>query len=136
MTRNLDCKCILKGSKFMIENNKSDKVLLHEIIQSHWGMNLKIIFSQITVKKIWNSTKIFHFLHTKAYIRRHLISMTSCLFFKSKVPKQYLAETYNCSAYIINRLPTKILGFKSPYSLLYDKEPNMKYLRVYHYVSH
>lgn len=41
---------------------------------------------------------------------------------------------YTTAVYIINRLPSGVIGKKSPFEKLYSKKPSLHYLRVFGYV--
>lgn len=49
---------------------------------------------------------------------RHLLETTRALLFQNNVPKTYWGEAVLTSTYVINRLPSKVLGSKSPLNLL------------------
>lgn len=51
---------------------------------------------------------------------RHLLETARALMFKSLVPNSYWGEVVLTSSYLINRLPSKVLGFKTPLSVLLD----------------
>ena len=57
---------------------------------------------------------------------RHLLDMTRAILFHKHVPKAYWGEAVLTSAYLINRLPTNVLQFKSPLELLNQFFPNVK----------
>ena len=64
---------------------------------------------------------------------RHLLDMTREILFHKHVPKAYWGEAVLTSAYLINRLPTNVLQFKSPLELLNQFFPNVK--TTYHLTS-
>ena len=49
---------------------------------------------------------------------RHLLKCTRALLFQQNVPKSYWGETVLTSTYVINRIPSRVLGFKSPLETL------------------
>lgn len=61
----------------------------------------------------------------------HLICITRCLFSQSEISKEYWYEPYATSGYSINRIPSKNLNYTSPFSLLYNREPDLSYLRTF-----
>ena len=54
----------------------------------------------------------------------HLLNVTRALLFHKNVPTQYWGEAVLTTAHLINRLPTLVLGFKSPIEILIKKFPN------------
>ncbi|KAM0960567.1 hypothetical protein ACFX2C_025595 [Malus domestica] len=51
--------------------------------------------------------------------------------FHSNVPKIFWSQGVLTAAYLINRLPSKILKFKSPYEVLKDRQINLSHLGVF-----
>ena len=49
---------------------------------------------------------------------RHLLERTRALLFQQNVQKSYWGEVVLTSAYVINRIPSRVLGFKSPLETL------------------
>ena len=49
---------------------------------------------------------------------RHLLECTRALLFQHNVPKSYWGKAVLTSAYVINRIPSRVLGFKSPLETL------------------
>ncbi|RVW56241.1 Retrovirus-related Pol polyprotein from transposon RE1 [Vitis vinifera] len=51
--------------------------------------------------------------------------------FHAQVPTQFWGECALTAVHIINRLPSPILSFKTPFELLYSKPPSYSHLRVF-----
>ena len=49
---------------------------------------------------------------------RHLLEMTRSLMFTSHVPKSFWGDALLTACYLINRLPSRVLDFKKPISVL------------------
>jgi len=49
---------------------------------------------------------------------RHLLETTRALLFQHQVPKNYWGEAVLTSTYLINRIPSRVIGFKSPLNYL------------------
>jgi len=60
-----------------------------------------------------------------------VINMTRTLLLASKLPSHMWAEAAQTAAYLINRLPTRILGGKSPMEMLTGRKPNLAHLRTF-----
>lgn len=54
---------------------------------------------------------------------RHVTEMGLALLFHSRVPTYYWVDTFSTATYIINRLPTPLLGGLSPFEILHGKAP-------------
>lgn len=61
---------------------------------------------------------------------RHIIETTRSLLHTTSMPQQLWGEATLTAIYLINRLPTPVLGQKSPFQKLFDKEPDYHSLRV------
>ncbi|KAK4381522.1 Retrovirus-related Pol polyprotein from transposon RE1 [Sesamum angolense] len=62
---------------------------------------------------------------------KHLLQVARALMFESYLPKQFWAESILAATYIINRLPSPILNWKSPYEILHHKSPSYQFLRAF-----
>lgn len=62
---------------------------------------------------------------------RDLLEKTRSMMFQMNIPKFYWSHTVLSAAYIINRLPTRILNGKSPWETLKNKKINLSHLRVF-----
>ncbi|KAJ9557137.1 hypothetical protein OSB04_011751 [Centaurea solstitialis] len=55
---------------------------------------------------------------------RHLVETRLDMLFHAHIPTGYWIDAFSSVAYIINRLPSKILDDKSPFELLYSRVPS------------
>lgn len=62
---------------------------------------------------------------------RHIVDMGLTLMAHSSTPPEYWVEAFNTALYLINRLPTKILNFVSPYEKLFKRAPDYSILRTF-----
>lgn len=62
---------------------------------------------------------------------RHILETGLTLLAHAHLSNKYWVDAFFTAIYIINRLPTPTLEFKSPFSKLYDKEPDYQVLRVF-----
>ncbi|KAL0395631.1 UNVERIFIED_CONTAM: Retrovirus-related Pol polyprotein from transposon RE2 [Sesamum calycinum] len=65
--------------------------------------------------------------------RKHkqLLEMARALLFQSSLPKKFWGESILTATYLINRLPTPLLNWKSPFEILYKKPPSYAQLKVF-----
>lgn len=62
---------------------------------------------------------------------RHLLETARALRFEANLPKRFWGECVLTAAYIINRLPSKTLGDKTPFEILYSQKPEYDHMRVF-----
>jgi Reverse transcriptase (RNA-dependent DNA polymerase)/Integrase core domain/gag-polypeptide of LTR copia-type/GAG-pre-integrase domain len=62
---------------------------------------------------------------------RHLLEITRALLFSANMPKEYWAVAVRTACYLINRLPSRILEFKSPLEIIYNRKINISHLKVF-----
>jgi len=62
---------------------------------------------------------------------RHIVELGLTLLAQAKMPRHYWWEAFSTAVYLINRLPSSINPNKSPYSLVYKKEPDYENLKPF-----
>jgi Integrase core domain/gag-polypeptide of LTR copia-type len=62
---------------------------------------------------------------------RHLLEITRALLFSANMSKEYWAVAVRTACYLINRLPSRILGFKIPLEILYNRKIGISHIRVF-----
>lgn len=61
---------------------------------------------------------------------RHLLETARALRFEANLPKKFWGECVLTAAYIINRLPSKVIENKTPYELVFNQKPEYDHMRV------
>ena len=59
------------------------------------------------------------------------MEIARCLLYEKKMPLKFWAEAVNTASYLLNRMPTKVLGDKTPYEIWYVFKPKVDYLKVF-----
>ena len=61
---------------------------------------------------------------------RHVLETARAIKIQSNLPDKFWGECVEVAVYIINRIPLTTIGNKTPYELLYNKQPSLSHLRV------
>ncbi|GKD45633.1 retrovirus-related pol polyprotein from transposon RE1, partial [Tanacetum coccineum] len=72
-----------------------------------------------------------HLNKTGVLKHRHLVETGLAMLFHAHVPASYWVDAFSSATYIINQLPTKLLGNHSPFELLYSRLPNYTNFRAF-----
>ncbi|KAL0361708.1 UNVERIFIED_CONTAM: Retrovirus-related Pol polyprotein from transposon RE1 [Sesamum radiatum] len=62
---------------------------------------------------------------------KHLLSMARSLLFQASLPDKFWGDCILAATYIINRIPSQILNWTTPYQLLFNKAPSYDHFRVF-----
>ncbi|KAJ0444423.1 putative RNA-directed DNA polymerase [Helianthus annuus] len=62
---------------------------------------------------------------------RHLSEVARALLFHSHLPKKFWYDAYATAAYLINRLPSPVIHYSSPFETLFGSSPDYSFLRTF-----
>lgn len=62
---------------------------------------------------------------------RHLLETARSIMFQASLPRKFWGECVQAATYIINRLPSKVINNKTPFEIVFGKEPNYDFLKVF-----
>ncbi|KAL0399945.1 UNVERIFIED_CONTAM: Retrovirus-related Pol polyprotein from transposon RE1 [Sesamum radiatum] len=62
---------------------------------------------------------------------RHLLNVARALLFQASLPIKFWGDSILTATFLINRTPTKLLNWKTPYELLYGHVPSYTHLRTF-----
>ncbi|XP_019224817.1 PREDICTED: uncharacterized protein LOC109206448 [Nicotiana attenuata] len=70
--------------------------------------------------------------------RRHrtILDVARSLRFQASIPLRFWGEYVNTVVYLLKRLPSKVIEYKSPFQKLYLHPPSLNHLRVFGYLSY
>jgi hypothetical protein len=60
-----------------------------------------------------------------------LLEKTRAIMLQMNVPKDFLSYRVLTAVYLVNRLPSRVLEFKSPFKFLQDKIPDISHIKVF-----
>ncbi len=61
---------------------------------------------------------------------RHILEIARALRFHANLPIKFWGECVLTAVYIINRLPSKVIGNKTPYEILLQRRPSYSHLKI------
>lgn len=61
---------------------------------------------------------------------RDLLEKTQAIMIQMNVPKSFWSYEVLTAAYLINRLPSRVLDFKFPLEVLQEKRPDISHLKI------
>lgn len=124
---------------------KSDVSLIfpifHKMVKTQFGVDIKRIRSD-NAKDYFNQVLSPYFqnhgiVHESSCVNTpqqngvaerkngHLLATTRALLFQNNVPKNYWGEAVLTSTHLINRIPSRVLGFKTPMQVLSSFYPDL-----------
>lgn len=62
---------------------------------------------------------------------KHLLEVCRALLFQSQLSTKFWGECLLAATHLINRMPTTLLQYKSPFELLFGKPPQYSHLKVF-----
>ena len=62
---------------------------------------------------------------------KHIVDTGLTLLHEANISNKYRSYAFQTTVFLINRLPTSILNFSSPYEKLFSRKPNYNKLRVF-----
>ncbi|XP_070050893.1 uncharacterized protein [Nicotiana tomentosiformis] len=62
---------------------------------------------------------------------RTVLEIARALRFQADIPLRFWGECVNTAVYLLNRLPSRVINFKSPFEMIYLHAPSLSHLRVF-----
>jgi hypothetical protein len=119
--------------KAQVENNCDDKI---KVLRSDRGgefLNgvLQSICDQAGIRRQFTAPYTPQQNGVVERKNRTVMEMTRALMKSMKIPEKFWAEAVRHAVYLINRLPTKAMGSRTPYEAWNGKRPHLGHLRVF-----
>lgn len=62
---------------------------------------------------------------------RHITEIGNTMAFQACMPKSFWYDSFLTATFIINRTPSKLLAYKTPFEVLFHKKPDLSVLKVF-----
>lgn len=132
--------------KFKYEASRC-MINFHNMVKTQFGKTVKRIrcdnggeFTSNEMTKFYNEQGIIlettcpHTPQQNGVVERkhrHLLEVARALRFESNTPKRFSGECVLTATYVINRLPSKVLGNKTPYEIVFGHKPDYDHMRIF-----
>ena len=117
------------------------------MVETQFNSKLKILRTDNGSEYINNDFKSFcsisGILHQSSYPHtpeqngvlerkhRHIVETGLTLLYQSHLPLNYWSYAFSATTYLINRMPSLVLGFHSPWEKVYSKPPSLHALKAF-----
>ena len=105
--------------KNLVENQFDAKI---KILQTDWGGEGRFVSTFLASRGISHRVSCPYTLQQNGWVERknrHVVEMGLTMLVHSRVPMSYRPFAFQSTVHIINRLPTSILNFKSPFEIIF-----------------
>lgn len=130
-TSKTDVLPIFNSFKIMVETQFNTRI---KSLQTDGGTEFKPLSSVLSSSGMLHKIYCLYIPQQNGSVERknrHLVEVGLSLLAHSSVPQVYWSYAFQTAVFLINRLPTPVLDFKSPYSLLYGKSHMYNLLKTF-----
>lgn len=65
---------------------------------------------------------------------QHILNIARALRFQANLPIKFWGECVQATCHLINRTPSRLLDYKTPFQILFNKQPSYEHIRVFGYL--
>lgn len=115
----------------LVERMFNKKILS---IQSDWGgeyRKLNSFFERIGISHHVSCPYAHQQNGSAERKHRHIVEIGLCLLAHASMPLKFWDEAFTTAAYLINRLPSKVIHFQTPMEKLFHTKPNYSFLWIF-----
>lgn len=126
-----EVETVFKHFKSLVENQFNARI---KSFQSDWGGEYRGLASFFQECGIHHRLSCPHTPQQNGLIERkhrHIVEMGLSILAQSGLSKSFWDDAFITSIFIINRLPSKVLNFSTPYEQLYHSKPKFHLLKVF-----
>lgn len=106
----------------MVSNQFNSSI---KAVQSEWGVEFRPFSKFLTDHGIQHRLICPHTHHQNGVVERkhkHVVELGLTLLSQAKLPLHYWDHAFVSSVYLINRLPSSVIGNEIPYKKLFNKQ--------------
>ncbi|KAK0600695.1 hypothetical protein LWI29_017553 [Acer saccharum] len=122
---------VFKKFKLLVENFFNAKIKTVYSDGSGEAQTLGLELQNFGIQHLKSPPHTPEHVGTAERKHRHVVETALTLLHHASVPLKFWSLVFQTVVYLINRMPTKVLSHKSPYSLLFGSAPNYNKLRVF-----
>nr|KYP67039.1 Retrovirus-related Pol polyprotein from transposon TNT 1-94 [Cajanus cajan] len=103
-------------------------------VQSDWGGEYRAFTSFLATNGIQHRVICPHTHHQNGVVERkhrHIVEIGLTLLHHASLPLKFWDFAFTTAVYLINRLPSAALNFNVPFTTLFNKSPDYKFLRTF-----
>jgi hypothetical protein len=122
---------VFKKFQIYVERYFESKI---KVVQSDWGGEYRSLNKYLTEQGINHRLSCPHTHQQNGAIERkhrHIVETGLALLSHAHLPQSFWDDAFITAAYLINRLPTKLLQHKTPFEVLFQSLPDYSSLRVF-----
>jgi hypothetical protein len=115
----------------MVERQFNTKIL---VVQSDWSgeyQGLNTFFKHLGIAHHVSCPHAHQQNGSAERKHRHIVEVGLSLLAHAQMPLKFWDEAFLTAVFLINRLPTRVLGNDTPFDLLYKKSPDYSFLRTF-----
>ncbi|KAE8711850.1 hypothetical protein F3Y22_tig00110271pilonHSYRG00126 [Hibiscus syriacus] len=98
-------------------------------LQTDWGGEFRLLTNELSKAGVVHHVTCPYTSEQNGVVERkhkHLVEMALVLLAQASMPIKYWSYAIQTTAYLVNRLPSKVLLHKSPFEMLYGKPPDYR----------
>ncbi|KAK0572541.1 hypothetical protein LWI29_033229 [Acer saccharum] len=126
-----DVPIVFRRFKLLVENFFNTRIKTVYSDGSGEAQSLGLDLQNLGIQHLKSPPHTPEHVGTAERKHRHVVETALTLLHYASMPPKYWSLAFNAAVYLINRMPTKVLGHHSPYFLLFGREPNYRKLRVF-----